>query len=39
MLGISPLQEVVSEMIDVKQPLVHLDALDVSLCSWDLFKI
>ena len=33
MLGIPPLQEIVSETVDGKQPLVYLDALDVSLCS------
>ncbi len=35
LLGIPPLQEVVSETVDVKQPLVYVDALDVSLSSQD----
>ena len=38
MLGIPPLQEVVSEMADGKQPPVYLDALDVSLCSQREFE-
>lgn len=35
LLGIPPLLEVVSETVDVKQPLVYVDALDVSLSSQD----
>ena len=35
LLGIPPLQEVVSETVDVKQPLEYVDTLDVSLCSQD----
>ena len=37
LLGIPPLQEVVSETVDVKQPLVYVDTLDVSL-RWANFK-
>ena len=33
MLGIPSLQDVVSETLDVKQPLVFLDALDVGCKS------
>ena len=38
MLGIPPLPEVVSEMVDAKQPLMYLDALDVSLNSRGRFE-
>ncbi len=39
LLGIPPLQEVVSETVDVKQPLECVDTLNVSLRSQDNRKV